>query len=443
MKESRYNTWLDDGPTTYVHNGFSGRTVSMPLSQREPTRRFIAGDDTVTIDPALIDTLVDARAIVADHADELDLLRQRYERTRRNRGRFHLTIVPSLGCDLDCPYCFEAKHPSLLDDDVETSLLRLVDQKLSAVRSLGVLWYGGEPLVGLKSLLSLSDNFIARCSAAGVAYAAEIVTNGHLLTAPTARLLRERRVEAAQVTIDGPPEVHDRRRPLAGGRGTFEQLLANVTAVAGILDVTVRVNLDTANVGEAPRLLEILAAAGLAGRIGVYAAQVVATTANPLAPSARYATACLSRTGFAEAEEQFTEAAARLGFVTAGLPEPTGAPCTAVRDNELVIGSRGEIYKCTETIGDPAEVIGNLRNWPQAGDRLSKWLTYDPFGDPECRTCVALPVCMGGCAYHAMTSAAPDTRCSTFRLRTEQQIRRVVTGRRGPSALRSPTAGPS
>ncbi|MBL7258128.1 radical SAM/SPASM domain-containing protein [Paractinoplanes lichenicola] len=431
MRESRYNTWIDDGPTTYVHNGFSGRVVPMPAAQREPTRRFIAGDDSVTVDPALISVLVDARVVVADRTDELELLRDRYEQTRRNPGRFHLTIVPSLGCDLDCLYCFEAKHPSLLDEEVQQRLLRLVEQKLPAVRSFAVLWYGGEPLVGLPALLRLSDEFITRCAAAGVSYQAEIITNGHLLTTETARLLRARHVTAAQVTMDGPAEVHDRRRPLAGGRGTFDQLLANVVAVAGILDVTVRVNLDTDNVGDAARLLEILAAAGLAGRVGVYPGHVVATTANPLAPSARYGTACLSKAAFAEAEQHFAEAAAGLGFATVALPEPVGAPCTAVRDNELVIGSRGEIYKCTETVGDPKEVIGNLRSWPQPDDRLSKWLTYDPFGDDDCRSCVALPGCMGGCAYHAMTSASRDTRCSTFRFRQEQQVRRMVAGRRG------------
>jgi uncharacterized protein len=81
-------------------------------------------------------------------------------------------------------------------------------------------------------------------------------------------------VWSAQITLDGPPDVHDRRRPLASGRGTFDTLLANITAMAGILDVQVRVNLDADNAGGCPRLLNILATAGLAGRISAYPAQV-------------------------------------------------------------------------------------------------------------------------------------------------------------------------
>jgi uncharacterized protein len=103
-----------------------------------------------------------------------------------------------------------------------------------------------------------------------------------------------------------------------------------------------------------------------------------------------------------------------------------GAPCTAVRRNELIVGSRGELYKCTETVGDPAEVIGNLADWPRTNDRLSKWLAYDPFSDDDCRSCRALPVCMGGCAYHSMDPRLHDTRCSTFRFTHEEQVRSYV-----------------
>jgi uncharacterized protein len=429
VKESRYNTWVDDGPRSYVHNGFSGRTVAVPTAQRDPIRRWVAGDDTAPADADLLRTLVDARVLIADAADELDLLRERYAATRRNPDRFHLTVVTSLGCNFDCPYCFEAKHPALLTEPVQERLLRLVEEKLPSVRELAVLWYGGEPLVGLPSLLSLSDEFLARTAAAGVAYTATVITNGYLLTAPVARQLRDRAVTTAQVTLDGPPEVHDLRRPLSSGRGTFDTLLANIAATAGILDVSVRVNLDRANVGDYPRLLEILAAAGLAGRVGVQPAQVVNPAGQAGAPSGSYQVGCLPKLEYASVEQEFLRMAAGLGFATPDAPGPVGAPCTAVRDNELVVGARGELYKCTETVGDPSEVVGNLLDWPRPGDRLMKWLTYDPFADDECRSCPALPVCMGGCAYHAMHEGTRDSRCSTFRFRRQDQVRRMLEKR--------------
>jgi uncharacterized protein len=426
VRESRYNIWVTEGAVSYVYNGFSGRTLALPTAQREPVDRFVAGDDGALVDEALVRAMVAGHMLVPDGADELELLRQRYATTRRNADRFHLTVVTSLGCNFDCPYCFEAKHPSLLQDAVRERLLRLVDRKLPSVRELAVLWYGGEPLVGLDALLRLSDDLLERTAAAGVDYAAQIITNGYLLTPAVARRLRDRRVRSAQITLDGPPEVHDRRRPLVNGRGTFATILANIVAVADILDVQVRVNLDDGNVADYPRLLRILADAGLAGRVGVGPAHVVTPAGGAGAPSGSYGTSCLPRSGYAAVEQEFTEQAAALGFAVPGPPRPVGAPCTAVRDNELVIGSRGEIYKCTETVGDPSEVVGNLLDWPQPGDRLMKWLDYDPFADDECRSCPALPVCMGGCAYHALDPRTRDSRCSTFRFRTEEQVRHLV-----------------
>ena len=113
MKESRYNIWVDDGTQSYVYNGFSGKVAAVPTAQREPIARFLAGDDAAPADPALLHALVDGQMIIADGFDELSLLRRRYALTRRNADRFHLTVVTSLGCNFDCPYCFEAKHPSL------------------------------------------------------------------------------------------------------------------------------------------------------------------------------------------------------------------------------------------------------------------------------------------------------------------------------------------
>ncbi|WP_433727142.1 radical SAM protein [Actinoplanes sp. CA-051413] len=429
MKESRYNVWVDNGPFHYVYNGLSGTTAVVPATQRELITAFLAGDDPAGLDAAVLHSLVVGRMVITDETDEVEVLQERYRRTRRNSDAFHLTIVTSLGCNFDCPYCFEAKHPSLMDEAVQDRLLRVVETRLASVRRLSVLWYGGEPLIGLAGLLRMSDAFRTRTEAAGADYSASILTNGYLLTAEVAEQLSAHGVRSAQVTVDGPAETHDRRRALTSGRGSFATILANVVAVADILAVSVRVNLDADNVGDYGRLLEVLADAGLAGRVTIHPGQIVAADVDPAAPSASYHAGCLGRSEFAAVERDFFRAAASFGFSVPGLPSPVGAPCTAVRDDELVVGSRGELYKCPETVGNPAEVIGNLLTWPRAGDRLLRWLTFEPFDDEECRSCRALPVCMGGCAHHAMNSGLRDSRCSTFRWRYDEQVSALVSRR--------------
>jgi uncharacterized protein len=55
---------------------------------------------------------------VEDDTDELAILAGRYAASRRN-SRFALTILTSLGCNLDCPHSYEKKHPSILGDAVQ------------------------------------------------------------------------------------------------------------------------------------------------------------------------------------------------------------------------------------------------------------------------------------------------------------------------------------
>lgn len=356
--------------------------------------------------------------LIPDDLDEIQLLAQRYEASRYDARHLGMTIVTSLGCNFDCPYCYESKEPSIIDQEVKLLILRVLEDQLTRIATFGVTWFGGEPLIGKQSLLDLSDAFIARCDSAGVNYHASIVTNGSLLDRHTALQLRERRVKSVQVTIDGPPDVHDRMRPYVSGRGSFWQILNNLHHTVDNFDVSVRMNVDKTNISRADELLQILAAEGLAGKLSVYPAQITGIdTAGVKAPSASYnaRNCCFTQREFAAAELEFSELAERYGFARHSMPRPVSTPCTAVRANSIVVGSRGELYKCWESVGNHLEVVGDIRDYANPNGRLHKWLKYSPFENDECRDCIALPVCMGGCASHAMDSLQYENRCGTFR----------------------------
>jgi uncharacterized protein len=426
MKQSRYNVWTRRGGRRWVYNGVSGKLVAIPDEDWSAIAAFIDGDDSGSPNPRILRDLVLGRMLVQDDHDELASLESKYRASREDRNAFALTIVTSLGCNFDCPYCYQAKHPSLLSDETQALILDVVDAQLPSIERFDVTWFGGEPLLGKDALLRLSDVFIARSAAYGVQYAADIVTNGYLLTPDVATALRDRQVSHAQVTLDGAPETHDLMRPLASGRPTFATILANIRSVVDIIDVSIRVNIDTTNAAAAHRLLGILAESGLAGRVSVYAGQLLGYDEGTGAPSETYTPPCLTWNQFAAVEQEFMAAAIELGLASPALPGPLGTPCTAVRANELVVGSGGELYKCWDSVGNHREVIGHLRSWRDPNDRILKWLNYDPFHDDECSSCVALPVCMGGCAHHAMDARLHDSRCSTFRSTHVEQVERYV-----------------
>ena len=290
-----------------------------------------------------------------------------------DRTSFALTIVTSLGCNFDCPYCFQVKPRAILDDETVGLLVEVLDEQLPTIRQFHVTWFGGEPLLATDRIYHLSDAFIERCDAADVAYCRE--HRHQRLPAHAARSpqrLRECRVEEAQITLDGPAETHDLMRPLRNGRGTFDVILDNVVACADLIPISIRVNLDTANAGQYERLLDQLVERGLAGRITVHPGQIVAYDEGIGAPSETYRPTCFTLPQFATVEREFLAAARRRGLASAQLPQPVSTPCTAVRVNELVVGASGELYKCWDSVGNhqevdraPALVAGPERPGPQ------------------------------------------------------------------------------
>ena len=426
MKESRYNIWTERGDAAYVYNGVSGSLLRVPKDDHAALRRLLAGEEDSGCSPKLLVNMANGRMLVPEGSDELAMLAKRYEGSRYDTSHFALTMVTSLGCNFDCPYCFEAKHPSIMDDEVRQAVLEVLDDQLPRIGSFHVTWFGGEPLVGKKPLLALSDAFIERCDTAGVDYSADITTNGFLLDEGTCIELRDRRVSHAQVCLDGPPDIHDKMRPLAGGKPSFWGIVKNLHHAINCLPITIRVNVDRENFPHVEELLQILADEGLSGKLDVYVGQIVGVADFAPAPSASYSHACFTNPDYARAELAFSQLAARYGFGRPNLPRPTGAPCTAVRANELVVGSKGELYKCWDSVGNHLEVIGNIRDYKQTNGRLTRWLKYDPFSNEECRSCIALPVCMGGCAHHGMDLLQHENRCGSFRHTYREQILRFV-----------------
>ena len=426
MKESRYNIWLSKYNRWYVYNGLSGALVELSDSEYSNLMNLLGGETPLTVTDygltGLLPDLQRAKVVLDDECDELEILTARYSGAASDNSSLGLTLVPNLGCNFDCPYCFEDKHPSLMSDEVQAAIVALVEARMAKASRLVVCWFGGEPLMGTSVLFALSDRFMDICEMRDARYSASIVTNGYLLNKKMCIELAARKVSHAQITLDGPPDVHNRMRPTVGGRGTFERIMENLGIATGYFDVSVRVNVDADNVHCTGELLQILHDRGLAGKCRVYMGQLMGITENDGAPSASYSPRLLTRAEFARESVTFNRTARSLGFAPAALPRPTAVPCTAIRSNDLVIGSEGELYKCYESIGNGNEIIGNILDVTHINGREQKWLSYTPFDNEECRSCVALPGCMGGCANHAMDRQLYPNRCGTFRHSYKEQI---------------------
>lgn len=128
-------------------------------------------------------------------------------------------------CNLRCDYCFaesegEGGYPPA---ELMLRFIRLVEQ-LHPERLRIFVFHGGEPLVDWKLLERLVSQYRAEGSPTQGETVFSMVTNGTLVTPAIAASMRDLGIGAC-VSLDGPPEVHDKYRHYLLGRGSFGQAL--------------------------------------------------------------------------------------------------------------------------------------------------------------------------------------------------------------------------
>jgi len=150
-------------------------------------------------------------------------------------------------CNIQCTYCFEGKDPDRLSH--HQSFSRLVDTicRAAGLRSspLVVSFYGGEPLLAYRTVVSMVEALEGRAEPARFRF--RIATNGMLLSPAVQGFLVEHGF-GIQVSVDGPPDVIDVHRKDHRGRGTAVGLAPLLARVREFPDIMARLTVtpDTA-----------------------------------------------------------------------------------------------------------------------------------------------------------------------------------------------------
>ncbi len=130
---------------------------------------------------------------------------------------FHLTH----GCNLRCTYCYtgEKTGRSMTRKTADQAVdFTLVEARKSGARFLDVTFFGGEPLLEKELIFHIADRFLKEKSPETDLFL-KTSTNGLLLSEPVLTELSKRRIYVS-ISSDGPPDIHDRLRPNAGGGPT-------------------------------------------------------------------------------------------------------------------------------------------------------------------------------------------------------------------------------
>jgi uncharacterized protein len=400
MKPSSYNyiTALSDG-TTLFFNFYTLALIALDASEAKVAEGLLA-DPTQSPKKKIVSELkklfADKGFIIDKRVNELDLLRASHFKSRVQQGHLSLTIAPTFLCNFNCEYCYQEKSHEQMSSEVEKALITFVKDRVVKDGGLSVTWYGGEPLLCVDVIERLSKEFVAICQEAGAEYSASIITNAYLLDKETAEKLVAWKVTDAQITIDGPPLIHDTRRPLRGGGKTFQRILENIKNAPSRLHISCRMNVDDRNRGHIVDLLEILAGEGLQGKVSFYLGQTY-----PYTDVCRDVSSwCLSEEDFSLLGLETGMELIKRGFSPSGIPASKNYSCMADKENAVVITPSGGLVKCWNEVTKPGAEVGYLLK-PRSAEmqtNIERWRHRDPF-ELECTKCLLLPICMGGCPY--------------------------------------------
>lgn len=421
LKESEYNYIYDDlGKNQIVfYNSRTGALSVVHEAQYEQFKDFQSTGKEIE-DVEFLNKLLQYGYLLPADVDEKFLIKTNMMLGRYNRSILSLTIAPTMACNFRCVYCFEQGHYGnrLMDEATQNHLMEFIEKHLVGVKYLSVSWFGGEPLIGLPVIESLSQRIIVLCKEKNVQYSANIITNGYLLTKEVAEKLKTYHVRSAQITVDGPKEIHDTRRPLANGRGTYDVILDHLVETKGILPINLRINVDYDNVAAADRVVETLREKGLLTSVHPYLGLI--TTQNDVYAPEK----CFSSEQYSKINLDFLlRQQIPLSYM---YPAPKKNVCTADFFNGWVIDDTGALYKCWNDIGIPEKIVGSINtpdHYIHRTDLIDAYSSFDLNHYPECAECKMLPTCLGGCPNKRLNG---NMECSHIKFGIQEYLVRCT-----------------
>ena len=398
MKQSQFNLFFEDKGTSrfVIFNAKSTALAVISEKEMELYKKLFSSNFEYTNqeEKNFLQELKKGQFVFDDNENEIEVLKYLQKSSQFSKNSLSLTIAPTMACNFGCVYCYQGEHNEAkkMSKDVQESIVKFVKSRIRKINHLSITWYGGEPLLAIDVIENLTNEFLKLCKENNVSYYSSIITNGYFFTKEVAQKLRDFNVSTVQITIDGPKEYHDSKRPLKNGGGTFDTIIANLIATKGIFPnkISLRINTDQYNQDKVKDVIEILKQNNLENDVYPYLGHVDAT--NDFYDDEK----CLTTEKFADIRESFQKEMCCEQSAMAEYPRAKFNACLA--DSEgYVVDPNGDLTKCWCDIGHDEYCIGNIMKGDTKFKRLIEYFNYDVFSDPKCKNCSIIPICMGGC----------------------------------------------
>jgi uncharacterized protein len=408
MRFSKYNIFskIKDSDNYFIINLLSGSADILGVEDAEHIKTIRNND--VQTDSSFHKELFE-KGYLSDELIEKKLYTEKYLNflDSRDKDEIQLFFVTNYSCNFACTYCYQDQYtnPRLeLNHDVIDSFFDYIKTEFAG-RNKYITVFGGEPLLNSPKQKDVIAYLVQKASDAKLDLS--FVTNGYSLE-NYIYILRTGRIREIQVTLDGTASVHNKRRFLKGGEGTFETIVRGIDAcLQNNITVNLRMVIDKENIENLPELAQFAIDKGwtksqyfktqmgrnyelhhcqsspdkLFSRISMFENIFELTKEHP------------------EILEFYKPAYSVSKFLSENgtLPDPLFDACPACK-TEWAFDYTGQIYSCTATVGKAEESLGTF--YPVLSldtKKVSEWESRDVTLIPECKDCSVQLACGGGC----------------------------------------------
>ena len=316
-----------------------------------------------------------------------------------NQKYIGLTLVPTTGCNFNCPYCFESNKKTItISDEMINHLIEFLKGHEQA-EFISITWYGGEPLMAFKKMKKIYQKIQEETNLQIKGH--DIITNGYYINNEVIQFFKDTSLKFIQITLDGNAESHNFKRKLkTNGAPTFDKILHNIKILLKELPQTkiaIRVNIDKNNKNDYYEVYTQLKQLKNSEKLYIYPGMIRIDDEDGTQLG------CESLLSMDKSNFYF-ELSEKKDIYVRFYPQLVRKGCTANAMNSYIIGPSGEIYKCWNDVSNESKIVGYIHKKELTNsDLLSKYIVgVSCFEDEKCKDCFLLPICSGGCAWYRM-----------------------------------------
>lgn len=412
-KTSKYNYFIDYEDKVIWFNGFSGAMLA-PNQKKSIILESLLGNLSFfeITHPALFKKLKDAKFIVEEDLDEVNLIKHLNRERVYDRSHAQITINPTRNCNFSCWYCVQPHKQSMMSEDTQNKIklhiANLVSQK--EIKNLELSWFGGEPLLGFHEVIYPMSKYCKNLFEENdLQLTQQITTNGYLIDEAMVEKMQEINLNNFQITLDGDEKRHNTMRN-ENGQPSFKTILHNINLIcAGIKNpnISLRINYDLKTLnGNITGVLDSIPQE-YRKYITIDFQRVWQVRDKKKVESA----SIQQNNKHIELQKYAKHLGFRLGVISHGLTINNWANCYADKANYKHFDYNGKLYKCTATdysekyqFGEISE--GGIISWDM--NKMSKMYGKSTFDNEMCLQCKNLPLCKGSCSQIVYERAGKD-----------------------------------